>query len=38
MIPADKKGHKTVMTYQALTFDREIKDDFFTTQNMQRLK
>jgi outer membrane lipoprotein-sorting protein len=38
MIPADKKGNKTVLIYNSLTFDKEINDDFFSTQNMQRVK
>ena len=38
MIPADKKGHKTVLTYHALVFDKEINDDFFSPQNMPRVK
>lgn len=37
LIPADKKGHKTVMTYQKMEFDEPIPDDFFTTQNMKRV-
>lgn len=38
LIPADKDGHKTIMTYQSLVFDEEIDDDFFTTNNMKRVK
>jgi outer membrane lipoprotein-sorting protein len=38
MIPADKKGNKTVLIYNSLLFDKEISDDFFSTQNMQRVK
>ena len=38
MIPADKKGNKTVLIYSSIQFDKEIGDDFFSTQNMQRLK
>jgi hypothetical protein len=38
MIPADKKGHKTVLIYHSLSFDKPIDDNFFSTQNMQRVK
>ncbi|MBK9109619.1 MAG: outer membrane lipoprotein-sorting protein [Saprospiraceae bacterium] len=38
MIPADKKGHKTVLIYNSLTFDKAIDDAFFTSQNMNRLQ
>jgi outer membrane lipoprotein-sorting protein len=38
MIPADKKNNKTVLIYNALEFDKPIDDNFFTTQNMPRLK
>lgn len=38
MIPADKKNNKTVLIYNSLEFDKPIDDNFFTTQNMPRLK
>ena len=38
MIPADKEGHKTIMEYTAFKFDEPISDNFFTVQNMKRLK
>lgn len=38
MMPADKKGHSTVMTYKSLVFDMPIKSDFFSTTNMQSVK
>lgn len=38
MIPMDKKGQKTVMTYSNLEFDIPIEDSFFSTQKMKRLK
>jgi outer membrane lipoprotein-sorting protein len=38
MIPADKKGNKTVLIYKSLIFDKDISNDFFSTQNMQKLK
>jgi len=37
MIPSDKPGHKTVMLYQRMQFDRPIDDGFFTPQQMTRL-
>ncbi len=38
MIPMEKKGHSTVMTYTNMEFDVEIDDSFFSVQNMKRLK
>jgi outer membrane lipoprotein-sorting protein len=38
MIPADKKGNKTVLIYNELLFDKPIDDNFFTTQIMPRLQ
>lgn len=38
MIPAEKKGNKTVLIYNSLEFDRTIDDHFFTTQNMPRVQ
>jgi len=38
MIPEDEKGHKTVLTYQEIEFDKKIPDDFFTVQNMKRVR
>lgn len=38
MVPADKPGHKTIMTYTSIAFDRPIDDAFFTPQQMTRLK
>ncbi|TAL60225.1 MAG: outer membrane lipoprotein-sorting protein [Bacteroidetes bacterium] len=38
MIPADKKGHKTVMIYNNIRFDEPIEDSFFTTPNMKKVK
>lgn len=35
MIPHDKPGHKTIITYQKEIFDQPISDDFFSTQNMK---
>jgi len=38
MIPHDKPGHKTIITYQSEEFDKPIADDFFSTQNMKNPK
>lgn len=38
MVPANKKGHSTIMSYKSLVFDIPIKPDFFTTSNMQSVK
>jgi len=38
MMPADKKGNKTVLIYNSLLFDKPIEESFFSTQNMQRVK
>ena len=38
VVPADKKGHKTIMQYKKIQFNLPIKDDFFTIQNMKRVK
>ena len=38
MIPAGKPGQKTVLLYRSLEFDRPLGDDFFTTQQMQRVQ
>jgi outer membrane lipoprotein-sorting protein len=38
VIPADKKGQKTRMTYTKAEFDIEIDDEIFTTQYIKRIK
>lgn len=38
MIPANKKGNKTVLIYNSLAFDMPLNDSFFTTQNMTKVK
>jgi len=38
MIPVDKPGRKTVLIYNKLTFDEPIDDNFFTVQNMKKIK
>jgi outer membrane lipoprotein-sorting protein len=38
MIPAEKKGQETIILYNSATFNQPIDDDFFTTQNMKKIK
>lgn len=37
VIPADKKGQKTILKYIDAKFNTPIEDSFFTTQNMRNL-
>ncbi len=38
MLPVEKPGNSTVLIYNDLEFDIEISKDFFTTQNMRRIR
>ncbi|HWZ02713.1 MAG TPA: outer membrane lipoprotein-sorting protein [Mucilaginibacter sp.] len=38
MIPVQKKGQETIITYNSATFNQPISVDFFTTQNMKKAK
>ena len=38
MTPLDKKGQKTIMEYISIEFDVPFKPNFFSVQNMKRLK
>lgn len=38
MIPADKKNNKTILIYNSLVFDKPIEDNFFTSQNISKVK
>lgn len=38
MVPADEEGHKTVMTYNKIDFDVKLDDNFFSKQNMTRVR
>lgn len=38
MTPSGKEGHKTIVEYLSLAFDEPIDDDFFSEQNMRRVK
>lgn len=37
-VPVDKPGHKTVMSYHKIDFDIPIRESFFSTQNIKRVK
>lgn len=38
MVPANKKGNKTVLLYNTLVFDTPMDDSFFSTQNITKVK
>ncbi len=38
IIPANKNGHKTVMQINNLIFDMPVSDNFFSQQNMKKVK
>ena len=38
MIPADEEGHKTIMIFNKIDFDVDIKESFFSQQNMKRIR
>ncbi len=38
MIPADKEGNKTIMIFENTKFDVPLKEDFFSIQNMKKIK
>lgn len=38
MIPVEKKGQETILTYQSIVFDKPIDESFFTTENMKKVK
>ncbi|MDN5200017.1 outer membrane lipoprotein-sorting protein [Fulvivirgaceae bacterium BMA10] len=38
MIPADEEGHKTVVQYNQMKFNINIDDNFFSMQNMKRIR
>ena len=38
MIPAEKEGHKTVITYHDIQFDINLKESFFSIQSMKRVR
>lgn len=38
MIPADEEGHKTILIFEKIDFDVDIKEKFFSQQNMKRIR
>ena len=38
VIPAEEDGHKTVLEYLNLDFDIDVKESFFSVQNMKRVR
>ena len=38
MIPAEKKGQETIIIYNSALFNQPVETDFFTTQNMKKIK
>ncbi|RKD91141.1 outer membrane lipoprotein-sorting protein [Mangrovibacterium diazotrophicum] len=38
MIPEDKPGQKTIMVFEQIKFNVDLKEDFFSIQNMKRIK
>jgi len=38
MVPVQKKGQETIITYNSAIFNQPITVDFFTTQNMKKVK
>ncbi|HQX45507.1 MAG: outer membrane lipoprotein-sorting protein [Saprospiraceae bacterium] len=38
LIPRDKKGHKTIMEYHKIIFDKPIAEKFFSVQQLSKLK
>ncbi len=38
LIPADKEGHKTMITIDSVEFNKEIPESFFTQQNMKKIR
>ena len=38
VLPEEKKGHKTVLQFTFIEFDKPIEDRFFSTSNMKRVK
>lgn len=38
LIPMEEEGHKTVLTYQDIAFNVDLSDQFFSVQNMKRIR
>ena len=37
MIPEDEPGNKTVLEYKSMRFNMNLRDSFFSVQNMKRV-
>jgi outer membrane lipoprotein-sorting protein len=38
MVPAEKKGNKTIMIYKEMVFDKPLKEEIFSTQYMSKVQ
>lgn len=38
IIPVEKEGYKTIMEFNKIEFNKPIRDDFFSIQNMKRIR
>lgn len=38
IVPVEKEGHKTIMVFDHIRFNVPIKEDFFSIQNMKRIR
>lgn len=38
IIPIEEDGHKTVVTYQNIRFNVDVSNQFFSVQNMKRVR
>ena len=38
VVPAEEEGHLTKIEYLSMSFDKPIKDNFFSVQNMKRIR
>jgi outer membrane lipoprotein-sorting protein len=38
MTPADQPGHSTIMTYNNIEFNADLEEEFFSVQNMKRIR
>ncbi len=38
MIPEDKPGEKTIMIYEKIEFNINVKEPFFSEQNMKKIR
>ncbi|MCD6596819.1 MAG: outer membrane lipoprotein-sorting protein, partial [Bacteroidales bacterium] len=38
IIPVEKEGHKTTMEFNEMKFNVDLKESFFSIQNMKRIR